>query len=277
LILPPAVATRWQLTDPVPIANTATSRVWRVRRGASTAIVKELKPIGVDDELRGAEYLAWLDGRGAVRLLDRYGTALLLEDAGSEPLAALLEREGDEVATEVLLEVIAALHAPDRTKPPPPLEPLETWFASLLAQPGRESRIEAETLELVADGASVARELLADQRDVRPLHGDIHHENIHRAERGWLAIDPKGLVGDAAYDVANVFCNPLRRDDLHTDPARIRHIGRAFADRFDRDPRDVLRWAFAYACLSASWELDAGHAGDANRTFRVAAAIRATL
>jgi streptomycin 6-kinase len=242
------------------------------------AIVKQLKPVGVTDELRGADYLAWLDGRGAVRLLDRFGRVLLLEDAGSESLLAILEREGDEAATAVLIDVIAELHAPGRATPPSTLEPLESWFASLFARADRESRQVTAYHALVVEAAAIARELLADQRDVGPLHGDIHHENVHRAARGWLAIDPKGLIGDAAYDVANVFCNPLRpRADVRTDPTRIRHIAHAFAGRFDRNPGDVLHWAFAYACLSASWHLEDGDADDAKRTFGVAAAIRAAM
>jgi streptomycin 6-kinase len=35
------------------------------------------------------------------------------------------------------------------------------------------------------------------------LHADLHHHNILAAERHpWLAIDPKGVIGDAAYERA---------------------------------------------------------------------------
>ena len=46
------------------------------------------------------------------------------------------------------------------------------------------------------------------------LHGDLHHENIMHGPRGWLAIDPKGVLGDPGFDAANMFYNPLDRDDL---------------------------------------------------------------
>ena len=33
------------------------------------------------------------------------------------------------------------------------------------------------------------------------VHGDLHHHNILRSERGWLAIDPKPMLGEPEFDV----------------------------------------------------------------------------
>jgi streptomycin 6-kinase len=58
-------------------------------------------------------------------------------------------------------------------------------------------------------GAPPWRDLLAAPQDVCALHGDLHHGNVlDFKERGWLAIDPKGLIGDRGFDFANIFCNP---------------------------------------------------------------------
>ena len=46
------------------------------------------------------------------------------------------------------------------------------------------------------------RELLEQGNEPVLLHGDLHPWNIVSAEREqWLAIDPKGVVGDAAYEL----------------------------------------------------------------------------
>jgi streptomycin 6-kinase len=67
--------------------------------------------------------------------------------------------------------------------------------------------------------AETAADLLATQRDVVVLHGDMHHENILKfSSRGWLAIDPKGLVGERGFDYANIFCKPRQRDRDHARP-----------------------------------------------------------
>src|SRR5438067_1309862 len=52
--------------------------------------------------------------------------------------------------------------------------------------------------------------LLATQVAPVLLHGDLHHENILAAARQpWLAIDPKGVVGEPAYEAGALLRNPL--------------------------------------------------------------------
>ena len=41
------------------------------------------------------------------------------------------------------------------------------------------------------------------------MHGDFHHHNILSSRRGWLAIDPKPMLGEPEYDVASFLWNPL--------------------------------------------------------------------
>lgn len=262
----------WGASDPTPIAVTPTSRVYRVQLDAGgTAIVKDLTPIGAEEELRGAAFLEWRAGRGSVRLLARHDTALLLEDAGDHSLLDHLNQHGDDSATAIAARAVAALHAQSAEPMPHGLEPLEERFAALF------SMAPSITGGLIAEAAEMAVELLRAQRDVRPLHGDVHHENLWLGERGWLAIDPKGLIGDPAYDVANLFYNPLERDDLRTDPARIGSMAGVFAGTLDRDVSTVLRWAFVHACLSASWHLEDGNAAKAERSLGVAAALRSLI
>lgn len=241
----------------------------RVRGG--TAIVKDLTPAGVEDELRGAAYLAWRDGAGAVKLLDRSGDTLLLEDAGPSTLLDELDRHDDRAASEILLDVLAALHAPTAVPLPSGFLPLADRFSSLVQRADADRAGGRATA--FTSAAHLLRDLLDTQLDVRPLHGDLHHGNVLHADRGWLAIDPKGLLGDGAYDAANLFYNPLHRDDLRTDRGRIGHLAHAAAERLNREPATVLGWARVDACLSAAWHLEDGRPELAAVDLRIAAAI----
>lgn len=220
---------RWGASAPTSVGVTPTSRVFRVRLGNGTAIVKDLTPIGVEDELRGADLLEWRNGSGYVRLLERDNATLLMEDAGAYSLLDHLDEHGDASATAVAAEAVARMHSPLARPVPDALQPLDARFASLFTV----ARTDANGL--FVDAAGVASELLSDQRDVRPLHGDFHHENLLLGGRGWLAIDPKGLIGDPAYDAANLFYNPVRRADLRLDPVRIRAMAAALAPAVGRD------------------------------------------
>lgn len=240
--------------------------------GGSLAVIKDLKPIkDIEDELRGAHLLEWRRGHGAVRLLDRDGNRMLLEYAGERHLSDDLAAAGDRAATEIVAEVMAWLHAPSSHPVPGDLQPLRLRFDSLFAKAAANR--EAGRDSPYVEAAAIAERLLANQRDVRPLHGDLHHENIMHGPRGWLAIDPKGVLGDTCFDAANLFYNPLDRTDLCLDPERIACMADTFAHTLGQDVPAILDHAIAYGCLSAAWHADDGNSVDEERELSVARAI----
>ena len=94
------------------------------------------------------------------------------------------------------------------------------------------------------------------------LHGDLHHGNILSAAReSWLAIDPKGLAGEAEYEVG-----AFVRNRLLPKPGPELLLARSidqFADELGFDRERVLGWSLAQAVLSAWWSFeDSGHVGD---------------
>jgi len=176
---------RWSLTaDGAPI-RTAYSDLLPVVRNGVPAMLKIAR---TEEERRGASLSNWYAGDGAVRALEIEGPALLMErPRGNQSLAELSHSGHDDQATKILCATVQKLHT-ERDRPPPEdLVPLDVWFRSL-----------ASTVHpLLARSLAVARELLADTRRPIALHGDIHHGNVlYDNDRGWLAIDPKGLRGE---------------------------------------------------------------------------------
>ncbi|MER9920017.1 MULTISPECIES: aminoglycoside phosphotransferase family protein [unclassified Mesorhizobium] len=270
----PAFPKRWKISAPELIAETFSSRIWKVRReDGSPAIVKALKPFDdVEDELRAEHYLAWRRGEGVVRLLGRDGHRMLLEYAGDTLLSDVLAKEGDNAATAIAAELMGRLFSPTRHPAPPDLQPLRTRFASLFKKAGADR--DAGEHSLYIETAEIADRLLDAPHAVKPLHGDLHHDNILHGARGWLAIDPKGVLGDPGFDAANLFYNPLGRDDLCLDPERIAHMAEIFARTLGQTPAAILDHAIAYGCLSAAWHHEDENAVDENRELSVAGVIR---
>ena len=142
------------------------------------------------------------------------------------------------------------LHAPRECAAPDGLTPLRDWFRSLFAH--------RSELPILARCADVARRLLAEPREVIVLHGDLHHDNVLHGSRGWLAIDPKGLLGERTYEVANLLGNPWPHGEIVHQTDRMLRLSTLYASRLDLDPRRVLGFALAHAGLSASWSLEDG-------------------
>ena len=143
--------------------------------------------------------------------------------------------------------MVARLHAPHGSLPTG-LVPLTEWFRYLWPAADRYGGI-------LRRSAGMARVLLTDQRDISVLHGDIHHGNIlDFGPHGWLAIDPKGLIGERGYDFANTFCNPHPETITARDRLSRRADVISAAAQIDRTR--LLQWVVAYAGLSAAWFLD---------------------
>ena len=157
------------------------------------------------------------DGRGAVRLLraDPRRFALLLERLDPTDLTHV---EIDE-ACEVLGSILSQLSSPALPQTPT----LSAYAARLLtsldaAAPGPlPRRFVEQARHLVRDLANSPSNSPSSSPglDARLLHTDLHYANVLRAERQhWLAIDPKPMAGDPAFEVAPALWN--RFDELGT-------------------------------------------------------------
>lgn len=255
---------KWALVaDGTPVI-THSSRLLPVRWQGLPAM---LKVATVGEEKRGGLLMQWWDGEGAAKVYAQEGDAILLERAqGKQSLLAMAMNGEDDAASRIICRTVKTLHRPS-AKPYPELVPLYIWFRSLKAASSAHGG-------MFATSNAVAKALLADPRETGVLHGDIHHSNILDFEdRGFLAIDPKGLFGERGFDHANLFCNP----DLPStqDPARLRRQLPIVAHEAGIAPERLLRWIIAYAGLSAAWFLEDG--GDPAPALHVAGIAAAEL
>jgi streptomycin 6-kinase len=233
-----------------------------------------LKIAAVEEERRGAAVLEWWGGRGAARVLARQRDAVLLERAtGTACLAEMARTGNDEQACRVLCAVAAQLHAP-RDKKLPELMALTDWFRELEPAAARHGGI-------LIRCARSARALLDDPREVTVLHGDLHHGNVlDFGERGWLAVDPKGLIGERGFDFANIFTNPDLDDPsrpVATEPGCFARRIEIVAGTAGLSRRRLVSWILAWTGLSAAWFLGDGDHQSAAIDLRVAEMAAAEL
>ncbi|MCZ4501162.1 MAG: 3-kinase [Marmoricola sp.] len=248
----------WSLTVDGEPTITSSSYLLPVKQNS---IQLMLKIALVAEEKRGNLLMVWWRGEGAACVFKHDNEGLLLERAsGSRVLTSLSQQGQDDLASHIICQVAAKLHAhKDRT--PPNLVPLNDWFTDLCTRADNYGGI-------LSEAAVVANGLLANPQDRTILHGDLHHQNIlDFDDRGWLAIDPKGLVGERGFDFANILCNPTH--SVATSPDRFAHQLTVIADQAQLDRKRLQAWVLAWAGLSAIWSLQNGD--DSSTALAVAA------
>ena len=209
-----------------------------------------LKIAKSDEEKRGNFLMAWWNGQGgAAPVFLHEGPAVLMERAlGQNSLIHMAKNNQDEQATKIICAAAQKLHGIKNKNPPPSLTPLSDYFRALGTAASQHGGVLTQ-----ADQA--AQELLEKPQDSVILHGDIHHGNILDFEdKGWLAIDPKGLVGESYFDFANLFLNP--DFELATQPGRLETQLNLVCKMAELDRHRLLKWILAYAGLSAAWHLE---------------------
>jgi streptomycin 6-kinase len=219
------------------------------------------------DLLREIEALLAFGGRGAARLADSDASrgALLLErlEPGT-PLTALCE-EDDGAATSAAAAVMRSLRRTPLHQPHifPTAADWGLGFGSCRARFGGGPG--PFPPKLFEEAESLYAELLDTSAPPTLLHGDLHHGNVLAASREpWLAIDPKGVVAEHAYEVGALLRNPLPRLLRLPDPVRAteRRIAR-LSEELGLDRARVRGWGLAQAMLSAWWSIeDEGELGE---------------
>jgi streptomycin 6-kinase len=99
-------------------------------------------------------------------------------------------------------------------------------------------------------------ELFAD-KNIKLMHGDFHHFNILSSERGWLMIDPKGVIGPVGYEVGPLMINPWNSisDRINFRVRAGRRVS-ILAERLGWERETIINWATAHAVLSAWWNIE---------------------
>ena len=247
----------WSLKVEPPFSNLSYNYVAPATRSDGTEVVLKLGP--PNDELSSEmEALRLYDGCGAARLLECDPDAGALLECRIRPGVMLAALEDDEEATSVAGDIMRRLWRPLASGHKFPT--LARWFASLTEFRGKWGGGTGPLpVRLVEEAEALFSELYSSQTEPVLLHGDLHHYNVLRAAgTSWLAIDPKGIYGECAFDIGQFLLNPFGLLE-RPEPARIfaRRINQ-FADELNLDRERIRGWALAKTVLSACWAVEDG-------------------
>ncbi|WP_196259458.1 aminoglycoside phosphotransferase family protein [Pelagibacterium limicola] len=249
-------AIRWNLSKLTPVAETSRAWTYRVQREDNTsAALRVFKPDHTADADRAGRLLDWYRGDGAIR---HYGTSdqcILTEWCEGKLLSEPATDGKDAQATGAIANLIGMLHVarPDK---PEKLLPLRDYLTDFHTA---DVRLWPDTArDLYARSIGIAYAVFDKPSAEIPLHGDVHHDRVMLAERGWVARTPIGLLGDPAWDLAASFLHPWGEVKLGADPVRINAMADAFATKLDLKHKRILAFGAIYAAASACRALAEG-------------------
>ena len=247
---------RWRLRLGAPYAGGTNALVLAAATEDGQPAVLKI-PIRDEENFHEAAALRAYAGDGAVRLLtdEEQTGAMLLERADpGTPLSA----SGDLFAAiDIAASVMRRLRRPAPSDVPLPrvLDVVGRWADSLagLHLPGHSRVVEeAVTLASAYVAAPVGPDLLVNR--------DAHLDNILRAGRQrWLLIDPKPMIGEAAFEAGHPVLNAMRHRPPETmQPAYVDKVVIRWAMGLGADPARVRGWALIRAVQNVQWALEIG-------------------
>ncbi|MDG4771699.1 aminoglycoside phosphotransferase family protein [Solwaraspora sp. WMMD792] len=264
-----ALMDSWGLRRDGPPSWGAIALVLPVTQADGSPAMLKVQPIDEETVGEPAALRAWR-GDGAVRLLrhDGHSGTMLLERLDADRTLAVVP--DDLAALRILSQLLARLTS---VAAPPDVRRLADVAAGMLDRvPQALVWLPAADRPLVRRCAAAVRELLPEAGD-RLLHWDLHYDNVlasradsarsdstvSGAREPWLAIDPKPLAGDPAFELLPALHN--RWDDV----VATGDVPRAVRRRFDLmtevlgvDRERAIGWTLGRVLQNLLWESGAG-------------------
>jgi streptomycin 6-kinase len=194
-------------------------------------------------------------GQGSVQLLESNTEKQIMLLERIRPGENLFDSDDDQQSTLIAAQLMQQLWKPVAEEQ---LFPTTThWMRNLFDLQPQTTPVDNSLIDIAQQ---LTKALLVSEANFVLLHGDLHHWNILSAERQpWLAIDPKGIVGEPIFDISALLRNPVSRiismpDFADTTRLRLNIL----AEVLGFEKKYMLQWSLAQAVLSAQWSYEMG-------------------
>jgi streptomycin 6-kinase len=261
------LATYWGLKQITPVENMTFNYVAKAVTNADQAVVLK---IGCDEKslFHEIQALNYFDGNGSIRLISHHPEhhALLLQQAiPGETLKSLYSSQ-IEYVMDSYVDTMKKLHNKPLLKTNN-YRHIREWLSAI-----DNLSDQVCSPHLTKKAITLKNELLGSMTNEIFLHGDLHHDNILKNEDNWLAIDPKGVVGDAEFEIAAfdfMYVNELanKNDVKVIFEERVNLL----TEKANLNPQRIKDWVFVRLILMAAWHVEDN--GDPSWAIKLAGAL----
>ena len=238
---------KYGLSNLVPVDSLSYNYVLSGVQGDCPIILK----LGLDNAALKQEYAALkaFSKSGAAKVLAKEDGMILLEQVLPGALLKSYFPQSDQEATHIACDVMKLLHQapiPESSNFPH----VNKYFETL-----------NKDYEIPTKYLSKARIMFDHliQTSGKPflLHGDLHHDNILKNRDSWMVIDPKGIIGEPAYEIPTFIYNPTP-EMLNTNRANdlIKNRIATFAKLLDLPEIRIINWCFVKVVLGWIWNIE---------------------
>lgn len=246
-------ATLWNLTDIKHFNNLSFNYVAHAYSNQYKQSVVLKIGVPTPQFLNELNALKFYKGNGAAHLLaydiQKYG--MLLQRIAPGTTIRELFPKHDQQAVEYACHVMHKLHSlPIKSSN---FATIDSWFLLF------DTLKIPHGLQKSVDKARIfVKDLKTDSQPQHLLHGDLHHDNILLdVTKHPIAIDPKGVIGEAAYEVGAFMCNPEELSSQPKVPELLESRINQFSKLLGIDRLRLAKACYARIILSACWTVEA--------------------
>lgn len=251
------LAKNWQLKNLQPVDNMTWNYVAKATSAANGNVVIK---ISCDEKLLHDEVqsLRHFSGHGIIKLIEhdtKYHAILLQQAMPGKSLLSIYPNKVKQTIHYYNNVVKQLISVPQINKSS--FNHVRDWLKAF--DSADKTKFPTGLLERAIDLSDKLFEL-ANEEFV--LHGDLHNDNILSNGDNWIAIDPKGIVGEIEFEIACfdfIDKSELNNSDLHS---LFEERSKLLAKNLNLDHQRLKDWVFVRLVLGACWMIEDGGKAD---------------
>lgn len=248
-----ALANHWSLNEVTPVSNMTFNYVAKAILNNKESVILKIS-YNSQSILNEKQALAHPGLQGSIKLIDynnKYN-ALLLQQAIPGITLKSLYRDNPDYVMNCYLVTMQKLHCQQLLKESN-FPHVADWLKAL-DKPSLNKHIPSALLNKAIE---LKNKILSSPKPLIFLHGDLHHDNILKHDNEWLAIDPKGVIGEAEFEIAAFDFMYISELAATADVKELlAKRAELLAQKSGLDAQRIKDWVFVRLILMAAWFIE---------------------